>query len=103
MTIIQTVGTFGFGRKREVKEETITIGARQSIADDLNLHPGERKVLAHLRSGQTITPFEAHIVYGNQSLHRSISRLRAAGYKITKQNCKDATGHRYARYALFNV
>lgn len=82
------------------KNETITLGVRPSIADDLNLYPNDRKVLAHLSAGNTLTKLEAQSVYGNWSVAGSIFRLRAAGYKVKTKLCHDATGHRYARYSL---
>lgn len=78
----------------------ITIGASPSIADELQLKPQTRKILAHLREHYSITPLKARGVYGIESLSSRISELRGAGYSIAADLMQDEAGKRYASYTL---
>jgi Helix-turn-helix domain len=89
-----------FERADKRYEDTMTLGAPQSIADDLRLKPQARKILSHLLKGLTISPLEAQNVYAVYRLAASIHELREAGYKIRTQNKHDQAGHKYARYSL---
>lgn len=56
-------------------------------------------ILAHLQSGQTITPLEAFALYGTLALHSRIAELREQGHSIT---CRMVTrdGKRWGEYTL---
>lgn len=82
-----------------LQKDTFTLG-NPSIADDLRLTNQGRKILAHLKRGQTISPLEAQAVYGVYSLAGRIFEIRGAGYKVNTKLKEDASGHRYARYNL---
>lgn len=71
-----------------------------SIARDLRLKPQARAVLAHLKTGESLSPLEAWAVYGNMRLAASICELRRAGYKVLSQHKRDQRGHNYTRYTL---
>lgn len=71
-----------------------------SIADDLNLYPQDRTVLAHLKSGKAITPMKALVVYGLSRLAAHIHNIRKIGYTVTKTMATDESGHKYASYKL---
>ena len=61
-------------------------------------------ILTHLRTGATITPYEALVDYGIMRLAARISDLRYDGYNITTtmRNGKPRMGRptRYAEYHL---
>jgi hypothetical protein len=78
----------------------VTVGATVTMADELQLKPQARKILAHLKSGKTISPEEARTVYAVYRLAASIHEIRQIGYKVKTTNKEDAAGHRYARYEL---
>ena len=40
------------------------------------------QILAHLESGNTITPAQAYDLYGTLALHSRIAELRRKGYRI---------------------
>jgi hypothetical protein len=71
-----------------------------SIADELNLKPQTRRILAHLKEGRAITPLKARAVYGVESLSSRISEIVSAGYPVARIIDKDESGKRYAVYAL---
>jgi hypothetical protein len=83
----------------KVNTDTITLGV-PTIADDLRLKPQARKILAHLRSGQSISPLEAQNVYAVYRLAASICEIKKLGYKIDGVIKQDASGHKYKRYSL---
>jgi hypothetical protein len=82
------------------KSETFSLGVPPSLADDLQLKPQARKVLAHLKSGKSISPLEARTVYSVERLAASIYDLKNAGYLIEGVLKEDEAGHRYKRYSL---
>jgi hypothetical protein len=84
----------------KVRDESISLGVSQSIADDLKLFPQTRKVLAHLEAGKSISPLEAQNVYGIYRLAGRIHELRRAGYQVRMERREDEMGHRYGRYFL---
>lgn len=57
-------------------------------------------ILAHLQSGESITPLEAIGVYGVYRLAARILELRSAGYDIVTEHKRDARGKPYASYSL---
>jgi hypothetical protein len=81
-------------------DDTFTLGVPNSIADDLRLTPQARKILSHLKKGLSISPLEAQAVYAVFRLAARIREIRLAGYRISTENKRDATGHKYARYWL---
>lgn len=83
-----------------VTKETITLGVKPSIADDLRLKPQARRVLSHLKSGHALTHLEAQAVYGIWSLSSRVSELKSVGYKVKRQLKNDAMGKRYASYSM---
>ena len=62
--------------------------------------PQAQTVLTHLANHGPLTGVEAETVYRIRHLPRRIGDLREAGFKIASNQCKDATGQRYVRYAL---
>lgn len=54
-------------------------------------------VLAHLESGNTITPAEAFRIAGTLALHSAISRLRKRGYRIEKE-MRHENGKHFGEY-----
>lgn len=79
--------------------ETIIIGT-PSLADDLNLSPQCRKILAHLLTGRTITNNESMLVYHVARLSDVVFKLRNAGYDIEMTMKVDGVGGKYASYKL---
>lgn len=65
-----------------------------------NLTPQAATILTHLTKIGDISPLEARTVYRVDSLSRRICDLKDAGYKVSREMRKDATGKRYARYSL---
>jgi hypothetical protein len=73
-----------------------------------NITPQVQTVLTHLINHGSISQAEAGLIYKIRALPRRISDLKEilasdekyAGYEITRELKKDATGQRYARYAL---
>lgn len=57
-------------------------------------------ILAHLKTGQTITPMLAYELYGCLALHSRISELRRAGHTIYCRHMTTDTGKRYGLYRL---
>ena len=66
----------------------------------MKLSPQSNKVLTHLRAESHITSWQAEGVYRIRRLASRIDEIVAAGYGITKDEAKDATGQRYIRYSL---
>ncbi len=63
----------------------------------------EKKILAHLLSGKSITPIEALNRYGSFRLASRIWDLRSKGYNIvTRIVSKDKNRVRYAEYHLIS-
>jgi hypothetical protein len=59
------------------------------------------QILAHLRSGRSITQLEALRIYGCLRLGARIFDLRQEGLRIEREMVADgATGKRYASYRL---
>lgn len=60
------------------------------------------QILAHLKSGRSITGLEALKLYGSFRLAAVIHSLRQDGYNITKENVKvgRSSGAPYARYHM---
>ncbi|MCL1800267.1 MAG: helix-turn-helix domain-containing protein [Promicromonosporaceae bacterium] len=58
----------------------------------------QAQVLAHLQSGQTLTPMQALDQFGSFRLATIIHRLRADGHNILTEI--PATGKKYAIYRL---
>ena len=77
-----------------------TIGATPTLSDDLNLKPQARKILSHMKRGNTISPLEAQNVFGVYRLAASIHDIRSAGYRVRTLHKRDEVGHKYARYEL---
>jgi hypothetical protein len=67
---------------------------------DIRLKPQAKQILHHLKGGESISPIEALVTYGNMRLAASIYEIRQAGYQIVKQMRNDRAGHGYARYSL---
>lgn len=59
-----------------------------------------RQILAHLKSGKTITPIEALISYQCFRLGARIYDLRQSGYAIETHMIETDSGKRIARYRL---
>jgi hypothetical protein len=79
--------------------ETLTLGTPK-FADDLRLTPQARKILAHLKAGNTITNAESMLVFHIFRLSDCILKLRRAGYKVEMTVKRDAVGGKYASYKL---
>lgn len=79
--------------------DTMILGT-PTLADDLNLPPQARKILAHLLKGKTITPMESQIVYSIYRLSDCIFKIRKAGYEVKMEQCEDEQGHKYGKYKL---
>lgn len=79
--------------------ETLTIGT-PSFADDLRLPPQARKILAHLKEGNTITNAESMLVYHIYRLSDCILKIRRAGYDVDMTVKQDRVGGKYASYKL---
>lgn len=60
----------------------------------------EAQILAHLRSGHTLTPLEALDMFGCFRLGARIGELREAGLDIKTEIVRTSTGKRVARYSL---
>lgn len=58
------------------------------------------QILAHLESGQTITPIEALELYRCFRLAARIADLKALGHNILTEMVESPEGKRYARYSL---
>lgn len=59
----------------------------------------EKRILAHLKSGRTLTPLEALRLYGCLRLGARILDLRDKGHNIVTQMV-EVGGKRVARYSL---
>lgn len=57
-------------------------------------------VLDHLKAEGSISGVEAEALYKIRHLPSKVFALRAQGYEITSQFCKDHCGQRYVRYRL---
>lgn len=84
-----------------MKTDTFTIGSTTDLATDIGLGAQCRTILAHLKTGQTITNMEAMLVYHVSRLSSVISDLRRAGYIIDTTMKRDGVGAQYASYKLF--
>ena len=62
--------------------------------------PQAQTVLTHLTQHGPLTGVEAEAVYRIRHLPRRIADLKDAGFDITTELRRDATGQRYARYSL---
>lgn len=72
-----------------------------TVASDLKVTPGARKVLAYLQKHGDISPLKAMTVLGVGRLASCIHELRTkAGYTITTEIREDDGGHRYGTYYL---
>jgi hypothetical protein len=76
-----------------------------------NITPQVQTLLTHLIKHGSISQAEAGLIYKIRALPRRISDLKEtlasdekyAGYAITRELKKDATGQRYARYTMVKV
>jgi hypothetical protein len=59
----------------------------------------ERAILAHLKSGKSITPIDALNLYGCFRLGARIKNLREEGHNIIT-DYEESNGKRYARYYI---
>jgi|TARA_R100000278_G_scaffold121196_2_gene104574 hypothetical protein len=59
-----------------------------------------REILAHLKSGQTITAFEALKFFGSLRLAARIKDLRDSGYQIHTEMVDVGNDKRVAEYTL---
>ena len=57
-------------------------------------------ILAHLQTGQTITPMLAYELFGVLACHSRISELRKAGHSINCSIRSTDNGRRYGEYTL---
>lgn len=64
--------------------------------------PGSQndKLLTHLISGNSITRYEALLMFRVQNMTARISDLRAHGYDVQGTTKVDPNGQRYERYSL---
>jgi len=62
------------------------------------MQPQDSSLENHLRRVGSITAVEAATLYKVRSITSNISRLRAAGLKISTDFKRDITGQKYARY-----
>lgn len=60
----------------------------------------EDRILAHLKSGRSITPIEALNLYKSFRLGARIHTLKKQGYKIEKQMVETPGGAHVAQYRL---
>lgn len=75
--------------------------AAPTVASDLKVTPGARKVLAYLQKHGDISPLKAMTVLGVGRLASCVHELRTkAGYTITTEIREDDGGHRYGAYYL---
>jgi hypothetical protein len=79
--------------------DTLTLGT-PNYADDLRLPPQARKILAHLKEGNTITNAESMLVFHIFRLSDCILKIRRAGYNVIMTEKRDAVGGKYASYKL---
>ena len=79
--------------------DTLTIGTAK-YSDDLRLTPQARKILAHLKAGNTITNAESMLVFHIFRLSDCILKIRRAGYDVAMTVKQDAVGGKYASYKL---
>lgn len=80
--------------------DTFTIGTASDLAADINLGKQSRTILAHLKTGKTITNLESVLVYGIYRLSDVIFKLRGAGYDVETTVKKDEVGRKYSSYKL---
>ena len=57
-------------------------------------------ILAHLQTGQTITPMLAYELYGSLALHSRCAELRKAGHLIECEIRTTDNGRRFGVYRL---
>ena len=57
-------------------------------------------ILAHLQTGQTLTPLEAFSLYGCLALHSRIAELRKDGHAIVCSLKEVGSGKRVGLYRL---
>jgi hypothetical protein len=69
----------------------------------MNLAPQTKQILKHLQTVGSISNVEAQALYRCRALPRRIADIKAAGYEVVRTLKVDATGQRYARYALDGV
>ena len=56
-------------------------------------------ILAHIQTGQTITPALAYELYGCLALHSAVARLRLLGHDI-RCKMRSGNGKRWGEYSL---
>lgn len=59
----------------------------------------EQRILAHLKSGKSLTPLEALTRYGSLRLAARVASLRDCGYAIITER-ESKGGKCYARYRM---
>ena len=60
-----------------------------------------QQIVNHMRKNGSITQREAYIDYGVQSFHRTLTRVKEAGYRLAKVGkIHPTTGQNYTRYYL---
>lgn len=63
----------------------------------------EQAILAHLKTGNTITPLEAWSKYGLFCLAEIIYHLRGKGYEISTTEGTSVNGGRKKRFAVYKL
>jgi len=58
------------------------------------------RLLAHLRAGNSITPYDAYQIAGILACHSRISELRKLGYQIRCELVKTQSGKVVGKYSL---
>lgn len=66
----------------------------------VTMTPQAQTILNHLQNHGSLTPAEAATVYKCRHLPRRVADLKALGHPIDTLIARDATGQRYARYAI---
>jgi hypothetical protein len=57
-------------------------------------------IFRHLRSGKTLTPLEAMLLFGSMRLAARIKDLRDEGFQIETTIKEDVRGVKYAEYRM---
>jgi hypothetical protein len=99
--LVRCISEQGDALNMYVGSEVEAIPTKATRTYDLGSQNG--RILAHLLSGNTITPLVAVGVFGAYRLAARIRELRQAGHKIKTTIKRDPNGKPYAEYSLRNA
>ena len=57
-------------------------------------------ILAHLQSGESLTPIQALLLFGSNRLAARVYELRQLGHNIQKTTARTRSGKNVAKYTL---